>query len=137
MLQTKQLKNQSVIANIDWLSILLYVALVVFGWMNIYSASLPLETTSVFDLGQTYGKQLLFIILSVPLIILILSLDAKIYEKYATIYYITGVLLLMGLFVFGTTIKGQTNWYQFGGISLQPSELDRKSTRLNSSHVRI
>src|SRR5690554_8053957 len=81
-------------------------------------------------MGQTYGKQLLFIILSVPLIILILSLDAKIYEKYATIYYITGVLLLMGLFVFGTTIKGQTNWYQFGGISLQPSEFAKIATSL-------
>lgn len=130
MLKTKQLKNQSVIANIDWLSILLYLALVVFGWMNIYSASLPLETTSIFDMEQTYGKQLFFIILCLPLIILILSLDAKIYEKYATVYFIFGVLLLMGLFVFGKTIKGQTNWYHFGGISLQPSEFAKIATAL-------
>lgn len=130
MSQTKQLKNQGVITNIDWLSILLYLALVVFGWMNIYSASLPLETTSIFDLTQIYGKQLLFVGLCIPLIIVILSLDAKVYENYATIYYIIGVLLLMGLFIFGKTIKGQTNWYQFGGISLQPSEFAKIGTAL-------
>lgn len=122
MVKTKHLENQSVIANVDWLSIFLYAVLVLFGWMNIYSASLPLEPTSIFDLSQIYGKQLLFIGITIPVIIVILSLDAKIYEKYAVVYYVIGVLLLMGLFVFGKTIKGQTNWYQFGPISMQPSE---------------
>lgn len=130
MVKTKHLENQSVIANIDWLSIFLYAALVLFGWMNIYSASLPLETTSIFDLSQTYGKQILFIIISVPVIVVILSLDAKVYEKYAIIFYIIGIILLLGLFVFGKSIKGQTNWYQFGGISLQPSEFVKISTSL-------
>src|SRR5690606_34710661 len=100
MAKTKHLENQSVISNVDWLSIFLYTCLVLFGWMNIYSASLPLETTSIFDLGQSYGKQLLFIGISIPVIIVILSLDAKVYEKYSLIYYAIGILLLMGLFVF-------------------------------------
>jgi len=130
VVKTKHLENQSVIANVDWLSIFLYTVLVVFGWMNIYSASLPLEATSIFDLNQIYGKQILFIGLSIPVIIVILSLDAKIYEKYAIIYYIIGIILLMGLFVFGKTIKGQTNWYQFGGISMQPSEFAKIGTAL-------
>nr|WP_298001287.1 rod shape-determining protein RodA [uncultured Flavobacterium sp.] len=130
MAKTKHLENQSVISNVDWLSIFLYTCLVLFGWMNIYSASLPLETTSIFDLGQIYGKQLLFIGISIPVIIVILSLDAKVYEKYSLIYYAIGILLLMGLFVFGKTIKGQTNWYQFGGISMQPSEFAKIGTAL-------
>ena len=130
MVKTKHLENQSVIANVDWLSIFLYAALVLFGWMNIYSSSLPLEATSIFDLGQTYGKQIVFICLCVPLIIVILSLDAKMYEKYALVYYAIGIILLMGLFIFGKTIKGQTNWYQFGGISLQPSEFAKIGTAL-------
>src|SRR5690606_68479 len=130
MVKTKHLANQSVIANVDWLSIFLYAVLVIFGWMNIYSASLPLEPTSIFDLSQIYGKQLLFIGIAIPVVIVILSLDAKIYEKYAIIYYIIGILLLMGLFVFGKTIKGQTNWYQFGGISMQPSEFAKIGTAL-------
>lgn len=130
MVKTKHLENQSVIANVDWLSIFLYTALVLFGWMNIYSSSLPIESTSIFDLGQTYGKQIVFICLCIPLIIVILSLDAKMYEKYALVYYAIGIVLLMGLFIFGKTIKGQTNWYQFGGISLQPSEFAKIGTAL-------
>lgn len=130
MAKTKHLQNQSVIANVDWLCIFLYAALVLFGWINIYSSSLPVEAASVFDLSQVYGKQILFIGITIPVIIVILSLDTKIYEKYAIIYYAIGILLLMGLFVFGKTIKGQTNWYQFGGISMQPSEFAKIGTAL-------
>ena len=128
MATSNHLQNQSVISNVDWLSIFLYFCLVIAGWMNIYSASLPLEPTSIFDLNQIYGKQLLFIILCVPTIVVLLSVDSKIYDKYALIFYALGIILLMGLFVFGKTIKGQTNWYQFAGISLQPSEFAKIGT---------
>ena len=124
------MKNQSVINNLDWTLVLLYAALVVLGWMTIYSASLPIEQTSIFDLDQIYGKQMLFIIMSVPLIAVILTLDAKIYEKYSLIFYILSLILLAGLFVAGKTVKGQTNWYAFGGFSIQPSEFAKIATSL-------
>ena len=130
MATSNHLQNQSVISNIDWLSVVIYACLVFIGWLNIYSSSLPLEPTSIFDLGQTYGKQILFAALSIPVIIVLLSLDSKTYDKYALIFYAIGILLLMGLFVFGKSIKGQTNWYQFGGISMQPSEFAKIGTSL-------
>lgn len=130
MVKTKHLANQSVISNVDWLTIFIYTILVFLGWVNIYSASLPLESTSIFDLNQIYGKQILFIGLCFPLIIVLLSLDAKFYEKYSLIFYIIGILSLLGLFVFGKSIKGQTNWYQFGGFGLQPSEFVKTATAL-------
>ena len=124
------MKNQSVTNNIDWITILLYAVMVGLGWMTIYSASLPTEETSIFDIGQIYGKQILFIITSIPLIIVVLTVDAKIYDKYAFIFYGLGLLLLAGLFVLGKTIKGQTNWYSFGGFSMQPSEFAKIATSL-------
>ncbi|MBY8962776.1 rod shape-determining protein RodA [Flavobacterium sp. D11R37] len=124
------MKNQSVSNNIDWLTVLLYSILVVMGWMTIYSASLPTETTSIFDLSQIYGKQLLFILVTIPLIFVVLTVDAKIYEKYALIFYGASIVLLAGLFVFGKTIKGQTNWYSFGSFGLQPSEFAKIATAL-------
>lgn len=124
------MKNQSVSNNIDWLTVLLYMMLVGLGWMTIYSASLPNEVTSILDLNQIYGKQLFFILISIPLIFVVLTLDAKIYEKYAFIFYGASILLLAGLFVFGKTIKGQTNWYSFGGFGLQPSEFAKIATSL-------
>ncbi|MGV7106018.1 rod shape-determining protein RodA [Flavobacterium sp. U410] len=122
--------SRNVNRGIDWLTILLYVILVGMGWMTIYSASLPLEPTPIFDLNQTYGRQMLFISLSIPLILIILFLDAKIFERLSFVFYGLGILLLLGLFVFGKTIKGQTNWYQFGGFGFQPSEFVKTATAL-------
>ncbi|MGV3460382.1 MAG: rod shape-determining protein RodA [Flavobacterium sp.] len=124
------MKNQSVSGNIDWICILLYAVLVIMGWMTIYSASLPETQTSLFDMTQIYGKQIFFIVLSIPLIFVVLTVDAKIYEKYALIFYGLSILLLAGLFVFGTTIKGQRNWYSFGGFGLQPSEFAKIAASL-------
>jgi len=124
------MRNQSVKNSVDWLSIFLYFLLVIMGWMTIYSASLPIEETSVFDLEQTYGRQMLFIFLSIPLITILLFLDAKMFERFSLIFYILGIILLLGLFVFGVTKKGQTNWYQFGGFGFQPSEFVKTGTAL-------
>jgi len=98
--------------------------------MTIYSASLPIEETSIFDLEQIYGRQMLFIFFSIPLISILLFLDAKMFERFSLIFYILGIILLLGLFVFGVTKKGQTNWYQFGGFGFQPSEFVKTGTAL-------
>ncbi|MEC4114999.1 rod shape-determining protein RodA [Myroides pelagicus] len=124
------MRSVSVQKNIDWLTVLLYYLLVIAGWFTIYSASLPAEPTSMFDLNQIYGRQLIFIILTIPFIILILAIDAKFYEKYALIFYIIGLLSILGLFFFGKSVKGQTNWYAIGGFGLQPSEFVKTSTAL-------
>jgi rod shape determining protein RodA len=124
------MKNQSVGNRIDFISILLYVVLVIMGWMTIYSASLPLEETSIFDISQIYGRQMLFIGLTIPLIFIILFTDAKIFERLSFVFYSLGIILLLGLFVFGVTKKGQTNWYQFGGFGFQPSEFVKTATAL-------
>jgi len=104
--------------------------LVIGGWMTIYSASLPLEETSLFDVTQIYGRQMLFIGLSIPLILALLLTDAKVFERLCFVFYGLGIILLLGLFVFGVTKKGQTNWYQFGGFGFQPSEFVKTGTAL-------
>ena len=123
------MKNQSVVANLDWITVLLFATLVIMGWMNIYSSSLPNDSMG-FDFTREYGKQLIFICLTIPLITIVLSIDAKFYEKYSFVLYGLGILLLMGLFVFGKTVKGQTNWYGIGAFSLQPSEFVKTTTIL-------
>ncbi len=124
------MRNQSVGNRIDYIAVLLYIVLVIMGWMTIYSASLPLEETSIFDITQIYGRQMLFIGLTIPLIFIILFTDAKIFERLSFVFYGIGIILLLGLFVFGVTKKGQTNWYQFGGFGFQPSEFVKTATAL-------
>lgn len=122
--------NQSLNKGIDWLTVLLYFILVIMGWFTIYSASLPIEETSLLDFSQIYGRQMMFIFFSIPLILVILFLDTKFFERFSFIFYTIGIFLLMGLFIFGVTKKGQTNWYQFGGFGFQPSEFVKTTTAL-------
>ena len=118
------------VKKIDWLSILLYFLLVGIGWINIYSASVTDSSTGIFDMTQLYGKQLVFIVTSIFLIILILSIEAKFYERFSSIIYIAGLLSLLGLTVFGKNINGATSWYAIGSFTLQPSEFAKAATVL-------
>jgi rod shape determining protein RodA len=126
------MRNQSVTSNIDWISVVFYITLVIMGWLNIYSSSLSSVTGdgSIFDLSQFYGKQMLYIGLAFPLILVILFVEGKFYEKYASVIYAVSVLSIAGLFVFGKTVKGQANWYSFGAFGLQPSEFAKAATAL-------
>lgn len=114
----------------DWLTIFMYIALVFMGWMNIYSASLNDAAQGYFDFSQIYGKQMMWIVFSAILIIFILAIDAKFYERFASVIYLGSILSLVGLFIFGRTIAGQTAWYDFGGFSIQPSEFVKATTAL-------
>lgn len=117
------MKNQSIKNNLDWICIIIYSLLVIMGWLNIYSSSLS-------SMEDTFEKQLIFIVLTIPLIFIVLSVDGKFYEKYATIIYGISLFSLAGLFVFGKTIAGQRCWYAFGSFTLQPSEFAKAATAL-------
>ena len=114
----------------DWITILLFFILAGFGWLNILSASHTGEIIDYFSFTEFYGKQLIFIILSVILIILILSIDTKFYERFSSIIYFASLLSLVGLFIFGKNINGATSWYDLGGMTLQPSEFAKAATAL-------
>ncbi|WP_395044370.1 rod shape-determining protein RodA [Flavobacterium sp.] len=126
------MKNQGVSQNIDWISIIIYCALVFMGWLNIYSSSLSTvgEDASIFDFTQIYGKQFLFILFTIPLIFIVLFVEAKFYEKYAIIIFAVSIISLIGLFLFGKTIAGQRCWYAIGTFTLQPSEFAKAATAL-------
>lgn len=119
------------VTGFDWITILLFLLLVGFGWANIYSASLGGDAaTTFFDLNQVYGKQMLWILLSIFLIVILLSIEAKFYQRFSSVIYIASLLSLLGLFVFGKTISGATSWYVFGPVGIQPSEFAKFATAL-------
>lgn len=96
---------------IDKTSIFLYLAISFFAVANIYSVD--------EGLGK---KQLIFLCISIVVGLIIFMMRTKFFENFASIIYVIGVLLLIGLFPFGTEILGQRNWYKFGGITMQPVE---------------
>lgn len=115
---------------IDWLTVLLYFLLVGFGYLNILSASHNEAIISYFNTSELYGKQLIFIGVSLGLIALIFSLEAKFFERFSSVIYIAAIVLLLGLFAFGKNINGATSWYGIGSFTIQPSEFAKIATAL-------
>lgn len=114
----------------DWITIFLFLLLVGFGWLNILSASHTGTTVNYFDFSQPFGKQLIFIFFTFGLIILLLAIDAKFYERFSSIFYIISIITLIGLFIFGKNVNGATSWYGIGGFTIQPSEFAKVATSL-------
>ena len=122
--------GSSAVRRIDWLTVLLYLLLIAVGWVNIYSSTVEGLESSILDLSQRYGKQLVFIGISMGVILLVMALEASFYERFASLFYVITLVLLLGLFVFGKTIAGATSWYNLGFFNLQPSELAKTATAL-------
>ena len=114
----------------DWITIFLFLLLVGFGYLNILSASHISETIDYFNFSEPYGKQLIFILLTFGLIVVILSIDSKFYERFSSIIYLVSMLSLVGLFIFGKNVNGATSWYAIGGMTIQPSEFAKMATAL-------
>lgn len=122
--------NNNIIYRLDWLLILVYLLLVSFGIINVYSATYSETLDGFFDVSQPVGKQVFFLVFSFFIGIIILSVNSKFFEQFALVGYFVTILLLLGLFIFGKTVSGATSWYSIGGLSVQPSEMAKVSTAL-------
>lgn len=124
------MSGKSILKRLDWLTVLLFILLVFFGWVNIYSTTLTENHTSIFNMSTLYGKQLFFIGLSAVFVVIILSLESSFFERFSSLFYVITLVLLLGLFLFGKTISGATSWYDLGFFNFQPSELGKLTTAL-------
>lgn len=122
--------NISVFKSVDWITIILYLLLVVGGAVSIYAASYDFDKASMFDFSEFSGKQFLWIGLSLIIGCVILLLDYRLYEAYA--YPIYGAVLLLLLVTLGIApdIKGSRSWLVLGPFSVQPAEFGKFATAL-------
>ena len=125
-----QREKTNIFTGVDFWLVILYIILVFLGWINIYSASVSEDHFQILDFSTRYGKQLIWIGLSIPLIVIVLFIERQFYERFASIFYIVSILSLIGLFVFGKNINGATSWYAIGGFTLQPTEFAKAFTAL-------
>lgn len=122
-------QRKNIIQNLDWLTIGLYFALVLIGWISIYAAEYT-ENSSILDMNENYGKQLLWIGTSIVIILGLLIIDAKFYSTFSFIIYLATLFLLIAVLLFGKEIAGSKSWFQIGGFSLQPAEFAKFATSL-------
>ncbi|MDD5507158.1 MAG: rod shape-determining protein RodA [Bacteroidales bacterium] len=123
-------REQNIFYNIDWVMVGLYLALVLIGWINIYAAVYNEEHRSIFDLSQNYGRQLIWILTSAALALFTLVVDAKFYNAFSFIIYLSMLIILIAVLFLGTEISGAKAWFQLGTFSIQPSEFAKVATAL-------
>ncbi len=125
------MRNQfNIFKNLDKITILLFLALIFIGWINIYAAEINESHTSIFDFSQRYGKQFIWIIAAILLGLIILAFDVKFFPAFAYVIYGGIMLLLIGVLLFGTTVNASKSWFQIGGIAIQPAEFAKYATAL-------
>jgi rod shape determining protein RodA len=123
-------KNKSLLRNIDWSVILIYLILVIFGWVNIYAAVYDGESGNVFDFSTRYGKQLIWIGASLLIALFVLVLDPKFFSQTSYIIYGIFLLMLISVLFVGSETKGAKSWFGFGDFGIQPSEFAKGATAL-------
>lgn len=123
-------ERNNIFNNIDWQITTLYLVLVVMGWLNIYAAVFNEDYSSIFDITQSYGKQLIWILSSLFLALLILLTDARFFSTFAYLLYGLMIILLLVVLAVGTEISGSKSWFQIAGFGLQPAEFAKFATNL-------
>ena len=128
-------RSNNLLANIDWVSILLYLLLVFIGWFNIYAAVYDENHSSIFDISQKYGKQLVWIGAAFVLAFLVLLTDSKFFTTFSMVIYGIMIFLLIAVLFLGTETKGARSWFEIGDFRIQPAEFAKFATNLAIAYV--
>lgn len=122
--------SKNIFFRLDWLSIFIFLLLVSFGILSIYSTTFSEIQMSIFNWSTPAGKQFLVFMFCLFLLPLILLVNSNVFEHLSSIFYALSLLTLLGLFVFGKKINGALSWYLIGGFSFQPSEFAKITTAI-------
>ena len=119
------------VGSIDWITFALYLALASIGCGMIYAVSYNADDPhGIFDFGHRSGKQVVFLIVSLVVLLATLFIDSKFFRTFAYPIYAVGIVLLFAVLVTGAVTKGATSWFEVGPIKFQPSEFAKFATCL-------
>lgn len=117
-------------ADLDWICVLLYLALVILGWFNIYAAVFSERHSSILDIDMRYGKQMVWIIAAIIMVVAIMFIDTRFFTFFAYVFYAISLILLFTVALFGKEVNGARSWFEISGFHLQPTEFAKVATVL-------
>ena len=123
-------RNPGVLRSLDWWTILIYIALLSFGWISVCGASYSYGETDIFSLATRSGMQIVWIATSIMLGFVIVMLDDRFYDTFAYIIYALLLLLLFATIFNPHSIKGSRSWLVLGPLRVQPAEFAKFATAL-------
>jgi len=115
-------RNTNILKTIDWLTISLYLVIVILGWINLFATVYNEEHSSIIDFTQQYGKQFIWILTSLIIALIILFTDSKYLQLFSYPIYIIFLIITFLVLIFGKEINGQKAWFELGWLRIQPSE---------------
>ncbi len=124
------IRRVNIWTQIDWITIFIYLALVLIGWLSIYASVYDEKHQSIFDFDARYGKQMVWILCSFVLIAICLLIDIRFYTFFAGPLYLSTIILLLAVAFLGKEINGARSWFIIGPFQLQPTEFAKISTSL-------
>lgn len=120
----------SIWKNIDWITICIYLILIVFGWFTVCGASYDYGERDFLDFSTRSGKQFVWIMCSFVLAFVLMMLEDSLYDMFSYIVYVGMMLLLIVTIFIAPDVKGSRSWLQFGPVSIQPAEFAKFATAL-------
>lgn len=122
-------KNESLVAHLDWPLFIVYMILLIMGVATVYSTAFNEDHPNIFDFSQKYGKQIMWVGVSLFLGLMVFLIDSDIYRKFCVpIYLFTLVLLVIVLFM--PAVNGAHAWLGIGSLGIQPAEFAKIGTGL-------
>ena len=128
--KTDENKNPGVFRSLDWLTVAIYVALLIFGWVSVCGASYTYGDTDIFSLSSRSGMQIVWIGTSLVLGLVLLLLDERIYDGSAWLIYGFLLIVLLATIFNPHEIKGSRSWLVLGPLRVQPAEFAKFATSL-------
>ena len=123
-------KQPGILRSLDWLTILIYIILLVCGWFSVCGASYTYGDTDIFSLDTRSGMQIVWIATSIVLGFVLIMFDDRLYDYLAYVFYALLVLLLIATIFNPHEIKGSRSWLVLGPLRLQPAEFAKFATAL-------
>jgi rod shape determining protein RodA len=131
------MRRESIYRKLDWQLILIYLVLVLIGWINVFSSVYDPELSrGILSFSERSGMQFVWILTSFGLAaIIIYVINPKFYSVTAWFIYALAILALLGVLVVGVDVNGSRSWVEIGPLRLQPAEFSKIAAALAFSSL--